>query len=879
MTPPPPRPKFAACVAALACAAALCPPLGLTAAGADAPGGSAAAGDRVSFNRDVRPILSDRCYHCHGPDPARREAGLRLDVRGEAEYVWDVGDAGASELLARVTSGDEYTVMPPPDAHKPAVTAAEADLLRRWIAQGAEYEPHWAFTPPARPSVPAEFVPAGGNAVDGFVGRALAGELDLDFAPEAPPAQLLRRVALDLTGLPPTAGDMRRFEREYEVDPDRAYAEAVDRLLASPHFGERMARDWLDVARYADTNGYQQDLVRTNWPWRDWVVDAFNANKPYDAFVVEQLAGDLLAGPDGEGPTTDQLIATAFNRNHMINGEGGAIAEENLAKYAFDRVETAGTTFLGLTVGCAQCHDHKFDPVTQRDYYAMIALFNQIGEPGGIDKRWKAADGPAGPGDSYGIAGPYVSLADDGQAAKLADLHAKVAAARQARDAKWDDWHPAFVAWVGEMKDDAELRDARLPTEAGRFVGIAPLDRVDNWETQQLLNPFFDAHPEYKPLRDAIWAAEAAEEAAQADVPLVMVMRDDRPRDTFILKRGNYETPGEKVDPGVPAFLPPLPDGVEADRLALANWLVSGDHPLTARVAVNRFWQSLLGRPLVGTPGDFGLQGAYPTHPELLDWLAVEFVDSGWDVKALLRTVVLSRAYRQTAQVSAGRVAADPENKFYARGSRGRLDSRAIRDQALAISGLLAGEVGGPPVKPYQPPGVWEEMSLGKNRFVRGEGADLYRRSLYTFWRRVVGPTNFFDVPARQVCEVAARRTSTPLQALTLLNDTTYVEAARVWAGRLLARRNAGEFPDDRAVLTEAFYTATARRPTERELTVLADLLADARARYAADPDKAAALLETGEAPRNADLEAAEHAAWAAVCSVVLNTDEAISKP
>ena len=831
---------------------------------ADAPAENAVAADRVSFNRDVRPILSDRCFYCHGPDPDHREAGLRLDLPEEAASVFDLEDPGASELLARVTAGDEYTVMPPPDAHKPPVTAAEAALLRRWIAQGAEYEPHWAFTPPARPA---------GAGIDDFVGRRLA-KLGLDFAPEAPPAQLLRRVSLDLTGLPPSAGEMRDFEREYQRDPDLAYPRAVDRLLASPHFGERLALEWLDVARYADTNGYQQDLVRTNWPWRDWVVGAFNANKSYDEFAVEQLAGDLLPGPDGHGPTTDQLVATAFNRNHMINGEGGAIAEENLAKYAFDRVETAGTAFLGLTVGCAQCHDHKFDPVKQRDYYALIALFNQIGEPGGINKRWSAAD------DSFGIAGPYVSLADETQAAELADLHAKVTAADQALKAEEPHYGPAFVAWVKEMRADPALAEKRLPGDyVRRFVNTAPLGDLNNYGTRELLNVFLDGDDRWRPLRRAVQKAVAAEEAVQADVPLVMVMKDDRPRDTFILERGNYETPGEKVEPGVPGFLPPLPEGAEANRLGLARWLTSGENPLTARVAVNRYWQLLFGRALVETPDDFGLQGAYPTHPDLLDWLAVEFTDGGWDVKRLLRTVVLSRTYRQTSQVSADRVAADPANKYYARGPRGRLDSRFIRDAALKISGLLTGELGGPPVKPYQPPGVWEEMSLGKNKFVRSEGADLYRRSLYTFWRRVAGPTNFFDTPARQVCAVAARRTSTPLQALTLMNDTTYVEAARVWAGNVLRDLRGGALADDRAALNEAFFAATGRRSTGRETALLVDALTDARGRFAADPAKAAALATAGEAPRDPSLDPSEQAAWAAVLSLILNLDEAISKP
>ncbi len=835
--------------------------------------------EEVSFNRDVRPILSDRCYYCHGFDPNHREAGLRLDVREEAEHVWDVASPDHSELLARITSDDEDSVMPPPEAHKPAITREEADLIRRWIAEGAKYEPHWAFTPPKRS--------AGGGAdgggepftVDTFVERKLA-EHGLTFAEPAPPAQWLRRASLDLTGLPPTADAMRQFERDAAAAPDGAYEAAVDRLLASPHYGERMATEWLDVARYADTNGFQVDHVRTNWPWRDWVVRAFNDNKPFDEFTIEQLAGDLLSGPDGGGPTTDQLVATAFNRNHMINGEGGAIAEENRMKYAFDRVETTATAFLGLTVGCAQCHDHKFDPIKQADYYGLIAMFNQMDEPGGVNKTWRAKSADGRSSESFGIARPFVALPSEQQSAALAELHAQVVAARQRLNAEEPAYAPAFVAWVEEMRVDDALIAQRLKNDSvQRVVSTAPLDNLKDGQTRRLLDVFLDTDPRWKPLRAAIDAAVAAEEAVRAHVPLVMVMRDDKPRDTFVLKRGNYETPGEQVAAGVPSFLPPLPDGVKADRLALARWLVSGENPLTARVIVNRYWQLLFGRALVETPDDFGLQGALPTHPDLLDWLAVEFVESGWDVKRLLKTIMLSRAYRQSSQVAAERIAADPENELFARGPRRRLDSRFIRDSALALSGLLTPTIGGPPVKPYQPPGIWEEMSLSKTRFVQSSGDDLYRRSLYTFWRRVVGPTNFFDVPARQVCAVRTQLTSTPLQALTLLNDVTYVEAARVWAGRLLTRVRDARLTGERAALSEAFFAATGRRPTDAETAVLQAALADNRARFAEDPAAAAELLKIGEAARSRGHAPAEHAAWASACLLILNLDEAISKP
>lgn len=824
----------------------------------------------ISFNRDIRPILSDRCYYCHGFDANHREADLRLDIREEAEYVWDVDSPDDSELLYRITSDDPELVMPPPEAHKAAITKDEADLIRRWIAEGAQYEPHWAFTPPQRSALTEK----NDAAIDVFVQRRLTRQ-DLTLLHAAPPAQLLRRLSLDLTGLPPDVDQMRQFEIAYSRQPNQAYEDAVDRLLASPRFGERMATEWLDVARYADTNGFQQDLNRTNYPWRDWVIRAFNDNMPFDQFTIEQLAGDLL-----DDPTTDQLVATAFNRNHMINGEGGAIVEENLAKYSFDRVETTSTAFLGLTVGCAQCHDHKFDPIKQADYYSLIAMFNQMDEPGGVSKRWTTAgEGSNGP-EPFGVARPFVALGRDEDKANIAALHQEVVAARKNLKSEESEYGPAFVSWVEEMRADPDLIVQRLKNDfLQRVVGTAPLHKLENGETKRLLEFFLDNDTRWKALSDAIKTASRAEEAALVDVPHVMIMRDDKPRETFILERGNYETPGEKVAPGVPSFLPQLPDDVKADRLSLARWIVSKKNPLTARVVVNRYWQLLFGRALVETPDDFGLQGALPTHPELLDWLAVEFMDSGWDVKHLLKTIVMSQTYQQTSQVAAARIEEDPENKLYARGPRHRLDSRFIRDSALAISGLLTPTIGGPPVKPYQPPGIWEEMSLGKNKFHQSSGEDLYRRSLYTFWRRVVGPTNFFDVTARQVCSVRAMRTSTPLHALTVLNDTTYVEAARVWAGKIISRIEGDELANERVAIEEAFFAATARQPNEAEVRLLSDALNDAMDRFTNDSGKAQQLLGVGDATRNEDLPTADHAAWTILCLLVFNLDEAISKP
>lgn len=831
---------------------------------------TAAAGERVSFNREIRPILSDRCYYCHGFDEHTREADLRLDREADSRAVIEPGDAGESELLRRVLSDDEYEVMPPPDSHKAALSDEEIDTIRRWINEGARYEPHWAFVQPARPDVEVK-VAGGGDStaavIDHFVTRRQE-QLGLQAAAPAAPAKWLRRLSLDLTGLPPTPGELVAFEKEVAEHGEAAYADAVDRVLASPHYGERMALDWLDVARYADTHGFQHDAHRMNWPWRDWVTRAFNENMPFDQFTIEQLAGDLL-----EEPTTDQLIATAFNRNHMINGEGGAIREENLAKTAFDRVETTGTAWLGLTVGCCQCHDHKFDPIKQRDYYQLFAFFNQTSEKAGVDKQFSSKRPGAKRSTPYMVDRPYISLASDEEKQRLEELRQDVKRAEQTLEAERADFEAPFVKWIEEMREDPSLIKDRV-TEGYlyRFVNTIPLDKPKDGNTARLTLNFLKQTDPWKPLTKAIDNAKRKVAQLEGQSPLVMIMRDDKPRDTFILLRGNYETPGEKVTAGVPEFLPSLPEGAKADRLALAEWLVSEEQPLTTRVTVNRLWQLMLGRGLVPTPDDFGLQGDLPTHPDLLDWLACEFRTSGWDVKALLKGIALSKAYRQSSEVTPAAIEADPDNRWLTRGPRRRLDSRLLRDQALALSGLLVREPGGPPVFPYQPPGIWEEMSLGKNHYEQDHGDALYRRSLYTVWRRIVSPANFFDVPSRQVCSVKPQLTSTPLHALTLLNDKTYVEAARVWAGALLG------LSDDDSRLREAFFAATARRPEPREMEALQATLADARQRYADAPEEAASLLSVGEAESSSDAPADEHAAWTTVCLLMLNLDETLSK-
>ncbi|QDT69190.1 Planctomycete cytochrome C [Planctomycetes bacterium MalM25] len=830
----------------------------------------ATAEERVSFNREIRPILSDRCYYCHGFDEHTREADLRLDREADSRAVIEPGVPEESELLRRVLSDDEYEVMPPPDSHKAALSTEEIDVLRRWISEGARYEPHWAFVAPARPDLDlsvAEGSTKSSTAIDHYVAKQQESR-GLQPAKPAAPAKWLRRVSLDLTGLPPTSGELVAFENEVAERGEAAYADAVDRLLASPHYGERMALDWLDVARYADTNGFQHDAHRMNWPWRDWVTRAFNENMPFDQFTIEQLAGDLL-----EEPTTDQLVATAFNRNHMINGEGGAIREENLAKTAFDRVETTGTAWLGLTVGCCQCHDHKFDPIKQSDYYQLFAFFNQTSEKAGVDKQFSSKRPGAKRSTPYMVDRPYISLASDDEKQRLKELQLEVKHAEQALEAERPEFEPLFIKWVEEMREDPSLIEERVTVNyLHRFVNTVPLDKPSNGNNKKLTRNFLEQSERWRPFTKRIDDAKRAASNLEGKSPLVMIMRDDKPRDTFILLRGNYETPGDQVTAGVPGFLPPLPQDAKADRLALARWLVSEEQPLTTRVTVNRLWQLMFGRGLVPTPDDFGLQGDLPTHPDLLEWLACEFRTSGWDVKAMLKGIALSKAYRQSSEVSPDSIDADPDNRWLTRGPRRRLDSRLLRDQTLALSGLLNREQGGPPVFPYQPPGIWEEMSLGKNHYEQDHGEALYRRSLYTVWRRVVAPANFFDVPSRQVCSVKPQLTSTPLHALTLLNDPTYVEAARVWAGSLLG------LSDDDSRLREAFFAATARRPEARELETLQATLDDARRRFAQAPEESIKLLAVGEAETSADAAAEEHAAWTTVCLLILNLDETLSK-
>jgi hypothetical protein len=979
----------------------------------------------VEFNHDIRPILSDICFKCHGPDQARRKADLRLDTEEGSRHVLTPGKAAQSELYRRISATDDSERMPPPSSGR-KLTAQQVELIRRWIEQGAKWQKHWSLIPPARSPLPRIASTWPRNPIDAFILSRLDRD-GLKPSPEADRTTLLRRVTLDLTGLPPTPAEVDAFLADRSPD---AYEKVVDRLLRSPRYGERMAVRWLDAARYADTNGYQNDGERFMWRWRDWVIDAFNENMPFDQFTVEQLAGDLLPHA-----TLRQKIATGFNRNHRGNAEGGIIPEEYAVEYVVDRVETTATVWLGLTLGCARCHDHKFDPFKQKEFYQLFAYFNNVPENGRAIKygnsppmipsptedeqrqlrrleqelaaaedrfarlgpeladaqaRWEKSARGTRPGDwsvcralvahlalagrrsldagnvgdfgfydKFSLAarvypegdrgGTMLSRMVDvagGEGYSVALKHGKV----QVRLTKrWLDdalrveteaspapgrWQHVLVTYDGSRLaagvrvyvdgrpqrlkvlldelnqtfqtaqpfrvgagdgpggrfhgriDDVRIyNDALTPDEIvivatpdpiADILALAPEKRTAP-HRQKLHAYFLDRHaPE--PIRQAwqqLLTLRKQKERLVESFPTTMVMEEmATPRETFVLIRGQYDKHGEKVSAGVPANLPPLPAGVPNNRLGFARWLVSPSNPLTARVAVNRFWEMYFGTGLVKTANDFGVQGEWPSHPELLDWLATEFVRSGWDVKAMQRLIVTSATYRQSSRVTPELLQKDPENRLLARGPRYRLPAEVIRDQALAASGLLVERLGGPSVKPYQPGSLWKE--LADSVYPQDHGPRLYRRSLYTFWKRTVAPTEMiaFDAPSREACAVRRSRTNTPLQALTLMNDVAFVEASRVLAQRVM--REAGPSPEER--LTLAFRLVAARTPRPAELRVLRDGFRDQLRRYRHDPKAAARLVSVGEYPRDETLDVAELAAYTAVANLILNLDETITK-
>lgn len=754
------------------------------------------AADSISFNRDIRPLLSDNCFPCHGPDENKREAGLRLDLREEAvalrEGVLAIspGQPAASELIKRINHDDPDARMPPTDSER-SLTPEQRRLLEAWIAQGATYERHWAFIAPEPPGLPAVSDAAWPrNAIDRFVLRRLQDE-GLQPSPPTSRERLIRRLSFDLTGLPPKLEEIDAFLAD---DSPEVIEKVIDRLLASESYGEHMATSWLDAARYADTNGYNNDTQRYNWRWRDWVINAFNRNLPYDQFVIEQLAGDLL--PDA---SLDQQLATSFNRNHSVTSEGGIIDEEYRLEYVADRVHTSAMVFMALSMQCARCHDHKFDPVSQREYYAFFAFFNQVPETGYHKEH-------------VGNPNPVISVPTPDQALAVKEL-------------------------TLELKTlDGDARDQK----------------------------------------------QKALEELQKTIPTAMVMRDqEAARDTFMLQRGDYDKPGAKVEPDVPAAFPPFPEGAPRNRLGLARWLTTREHPLTARVMVNRLWYQMFGQGIVETVEDFGSQGAWPSHPELLDWLAVEFAGGDWDIKKLLKLIAMSATYQQSSRTTPEVLQRDPQNRLLARGPRFRLSAEMLRDQALAASGLLHTKIGGASVKPYQPAGLWEEIIVGSEDYSGGgykqdHGTDLYRRGVYTYWKRTCPPPalNIFDAPEREFCTIRRSRTNTPLQALVLLNDPTFVEAARVLAER--AMKEGGATPEARA--TFAFRRVTSRTPTPRELEVLLRIYRDQHARFTAAPDLAAQLLAIGEAKPDAAFAQADLAAWTTIASMILNLDEAINR-
>ncbi len=1001
----------------------------------------------LEFNRDIRPILSENCFQCHGQDASKREAKLRLDERGSATLARDgiaailPGKPDESEMVRRIASTDASEHMPPAESHK-AVTPAQAALLRQWIAEGANYQKHWAFEPARRPTLP---VVRNARWTRGPIDRFILSRLESEgLAPsaEATPEAWLRRASFDLVGLPPTPAEFDAFAAEVAKRGERAYIAAADRLLASPHFGERLAIDWLDAARYADTHGFNNDSTRTMWRWRDWVIEAFNANLPYDRFITEQLAGDLLPKP-----TLEQRIATGFGRNHVINSEGGIIEEEYRVEYVADRVRTLSTVWLGLTMECARCHDHKFDPVTQRDYYRLFAFFNNVpehGEDGRVANAvpmipaptreqqaalatqerelaaleaklrapraaWRmttemsaraetliaqacatrdAADAaakgvallnhetppadhvtptvPAAKLDFSGKQGVTLAFwlrpdADNPRDVALLSAFDYKGSSADAQYGKGSEvrlidgevevrlssrypvyaivlrtegaairpgaWRHVAVSYAGgktaaalrlfidgtevatrvlydglqaeppkreflvgadNAKDSArwsgELRELRgFPSAIGtamvRTEIFATAELPEQGDAlRELLLADSGASREQFTRRNEIWETHLA---LRRSLPTAMVMQElAQPRAAFVLSRGRYDAPSDPVEPGAPeTLLAPWPLGAPRNRLGLARWLTQSQHPLTARVIVNRFWAQLFGTGIVKTLEDFGSQSEWPSHPELLDWLAREFVDGGWNVKALFKSLVLSATYRQSSAVTPALLARDPENRLLARGPRVRLPAELIRDQALAVAGLLDERIGGPSVFPYQPEKLYEGIVVGAEypgtKWLLSTGGDLHRRSLYTFWKRTIThpAMTSFDAPDREFCTVRRSRTNTPLQALTLWNEPGNVEAARQLGARMLH-----EPGDDAARVAFAFRCATGRRATAAETRVLTTALVRMRGEFAANPDDAGKLLKVGATVADASLNTTELAAATSVASMILSLDETVTK-
>jgi hypothetical protein len=729
--------------------------------------------DEISYNTHIRPILSDKCFKCHGPDANKREAGFRLDteegamqaLKSKEGYAIVSGKPEESILYVRIIDEDPEVVMPPPEANL-SLTDKEKELVRKWIEQGGHYEKHWSFIPISKPIVPNMGKSWATNEIDPFIARKLQ-ENGLNYSEEEDPYLLLRRMKHDLTGIPPSIEEQEEFSSQ--DNPDWAYEQAVDAALASHHYGEKMAILWMDLARYADSHGYQDDGLRTMWPWRDWVIHAFNENYSYKKFITYQLAGDLLPEANKES-----ILATGFNRNHKITQEGGVIDEEYRIEYVTDRTNTFGKGILAITLECAKCHDHKYDPISQKDYYSTFAFFNQVPEKG--------------------IVG---------------DIN------------------------LGSLADPPKMS-----------ISDEEVDSILNFINKQ----------------------------DTADVE-VMVMQDDSiKRPTFVLDRGVYDSPTEEVPMMAPPAIMPFDSTVyEKNRAGLADWLFNEKNPLTSRVFVNLIWQEIFGRGIVRTAGDFGLQGDLPTHPELLDWLAADFMENGWDIKRLIKQMVMSSTYRQSQNVTADRYAKDPENIFLSRGPRHKLPAELTRDHILATSGLLNDEIGGPSVKPYQPDGLWETASSGRGRlktYIQDRGKDLYRRGLYTFIKRTVPPPSMliFDASNRDQCEVSRTSTTTPLQALVLMNDPQVLEASRFFAQRLQS-----EHAELKTLLSTAFQTIVCRPPKGKELSVLEKYFLEISKELT--EEKAISLLAVGEIELS-NQEPVMHAALMQTIQMIYNLEE-----
>ena len=853
---------------------------------------SAAAPERgtIQFNRDIRPILSQNCFKCHGPDNDAREADLRLDVKeglfGAVSSGVAVvpGKTSQSAVVTRLKASDPDLRMPPLDSGK-KLSAAEIELIERWIAGGAKWQGHWAYIPPVRPDVPtAEPMQSGiaRNEIDRLVQAELRTQ-GLEPAAEADPVTLVRRLSFDLTGLPPNPQDVDAFVN----DPsDEAYDRLVDRLLASPHYGERMAMYWLDLVRFADTIGYHSDNPRNITPYRDYVIAAFNNNKPFDRFTIEQLAGDLI--PEA---TTEQKIASGYNRLLMTTEEGGAQPKEYAAKYMADRVRNVSAVWLGSTMGCCECHDHKFDPFSTRDFYRLAAFFADVQET------------PVGKRE------PGMLLASEEHAAELKRFDDKIAAMRQklntdtpelaAAQAEWERAvrelaEPGAPADAKSSDDDRRKQDDaarrrrkgaarqsidryKPPKEIADIVLVDSEKRTDQ-DRKKLAAHYRTIAVLLEPVRAELAETEKLRTQLYDSIPKTLASVTQSPREMRVLPRGNWlDDSGELVSPGVPHFMRQLDVGDRrANRMDLARWLTARDNPLVARVFVNRLWMLFFGQGVSKSMEDFGAQGEWPTNPELLDWLATDFIDSGWDVKRLVRLMVTSHAYRQTSVPTAEQKSRDPLNRYFARQSRFRLDAEMVRDNALAVSGLLVLKIGGDSAKPYQPAGYWDFLNFPKRTWQHDSGEDQYRRGLYTFWQRTfLHPSLLaFDAPTREECTSERVRSNVPQQALVLLNDPSYAEAARVLAERML--RDASASTDER--LRWLYRRVLSREANEAERAILVELFGQHRQQYAADKGAAEKLISAGIAPVPKDLDTAELAAWTSVARTVLNLHESITR-